>query len=447
LQLSDPQKNGDAWMLRFLRLLGALLTLVAAPAVGRPVEDVTPKKEAPEEAGQFMRRVEEPGRSMALEVAARTFVRSSPGAARIVLVGVSHIGERQMYEGLQELLDGHDVVLYESVKPAGTGGAGGADDAERVESSRAAMHFVAAVLAVHHDAKQRYPEGLDELAAFAAAADPRLAAWLADARTDAWGGAVAYRLEADGRRFVLTSLGSDRQPGGAGVSADLIVTSETGVEPLGLDAGEDNLQAELARALGLDFQLDAIDYDRPNFRSSDMAMDELVRALEARGVDFAPLSGSLTGSSLVGRLAVFALRVIRLLDDFFFERAIADASKVLLIDLFSDEAVLEQSMLQVGRGFMDVIIGERNQVVVDDVKAILANEPEVESIAILYGAAHMPDLARRLDEQLGYRPAGAKWFTAFRVNLAGSALSPQQLASLRNMIRQQLKQMRPPENR
>ncbi|MHC4612288.1 MAG: hypothetical protein ACYTAU_01750 [Planctomycetota bacterium] len=106
-------------------------------------------------------------------------------------------------------------------------------------------------------------------------------------------------------------------------------------------------------------------------------------------------------------------------------------------------------MVQFGEGFADVIIGERNQVVVDDVKAILAGEPEVESIAIFYGAAHMPDLARRLDEQLGYRPADAEWFTAFEVNLAASALSPQQLRSLRRMIRMQLRQlqqMRPPED-
>jgi hypothetical protein len=406
--------------LRRLRWLGALVALVGAPAMGRPVED------APAEAGPFMRAVDVPGRSMALEVAARTYVGPAPGSARIVLVAVSHVGERQLYEGLQDLLAGHDVVLYESVKPAGTGGARGADDAERVESTRAAMRFLAAVLAQHREVRQRYPAALDELAEFAAAADPRLAEWLAGARTDAWGGAVTYRLEAGGHGFVLTSLGGDGRPGGAGTAADLLVTSDTALEAVGLEGDGDNLQVELARALSLEFQLDAIDYARPNFRSSDMALDELERALEARGVDFAPISGSLTGSSLLGRAAVLILRLVRLLDDFFFEGAIADGAKAMLIEAFSDETLIEQSLLQVGRGFMDVIVGERNQVVVDDVKAILADEPEVGSIAILYGAAHMPDLARRLDEQLGYRPAGEEWFTAFRVNVSASALSPQQ---------------------
>ncbi|MHC4612287.1 MAG: type II secretion system protein GspG [Planctomycetota bacterium] len=258
-----------------LRLFGALLAIVAAPAVGRPVEDAPVKEEdRTEEPARFMRSVEEPGRSMALEIAARTFVGSSPGAPAIVLVGVSHIGERRLYSGLQDLLDGQDVVLYESVKPAGTGGAGGADDAERVESTREALRFLAAVLAVHRELKQEYPEGMDELAGFAAAIDPRLAEWVAGARTDAWGRAVAYRREGDGTHFVLTSLGGDRQPGGTGAGADLVVTSETGVEPLDLGGEERNRQSELARALGLEFRLDGVNHHR--FRTVQRRPDRLL---------------------------------------------------------------------------------------------------------------------------------------------------------------------------
>ena len=56
-------------MLKLLRLFGAALALVAGAALGRPVEDApVPAKEAPEEptgAAPFMRRIEEPGRSMA----------------------------------------------------------------------------------------------------------------------------------------------------------------------------------------------------------------------------------------------------------------------------------------------------------------------------------------------------------------------------------------------
>ncbi|MHC4710237.1 MAG: hypothetical protein ACYTA3_07405, partial [Planctomycetota bacterium] len=167
-------------MVRILRLFGAALALLAVPALGRPVEDAPVKEERPraQEPARFMRSVEKPGRLLALEIAARTFVSSAPGAPSIVLVGVSHVGEHKLYARLQSLLDGHDVVLYESVKPPGTGGAGGADDGERADSTRAALKFVAANLATYHESNQRYPESLDELAEFAAAIDPRLAEWL-----------------------------------------------------------------------------------------------------------------------------------------------------------------------------------------------------------------------------------------------------------------------------
>ena len=114
---------------------------------------------------------------------------------------------------------------------------------------------------------------------------------------------------------------------------------------------------------------------------------------------------------------------------------------MVLIEIFNDELLLEQSIAQLGPGFAEVIIGQRNQVVVDDVKTILADEPGVRSIAIFYGAAHMQDMAGRLEDQLGYRPADEQWYTAFKVDLADSALSERQLRMLRATIRQQIREM------
>jgi hypothetical protein len=347
-----------------------------------------------------------------------------------------------MYADLQELLDAQDVVLYESVTPPGTGGVpAGADDAERVAGTRAALRFLAAVLAVHWEQRGSYPESLDALAAFGSRLDPRIAQWVATAQVDGWGREVSYR-RAGGGGFVLESLGADGRPGGDGAAADLELTSEDDVGTLGLAGEEDNLQAELAKALGLRFQLDAIDYDRANFRGSDMAMDQLERALAERGIDFGEIGSSLAGTSLPARLAIMMLRLIRFADEFIFEGTIADGCKVVLIEMFNDDVMLEQAIAQMGPGFADVIIGQRNQVAVDDLKALLAEEPEVGSVAILYGAAHMPDLAERLADQLGYRPAGEQWYTAFKVDLADSALTERQLRTLRSMVRQQMGELK-----
>ncbi len=418
----------------------AAAAVFLCPMVGaRPVQKQPPP--APVKTLPYMRAADEPGRTIALEVATRTFVPAGGVKGPTVsLVGVAHIGERTLYSQLQDLLDKQDVVLYESVMPAGARGAGGDTDATRVASTQAVMRFTAGVLRLHHARDGRYPADLNELAAFAERRDARLGQWLQTAHTDAWGGVIRYVVDGGGLHFVLTSLGADRLPGGAGADADLKVTSDTPLAAGFLEADQDNLQAELAKALGLEFQLDSIDYDRPNFRCSDMSMDQLQRALEAEGLDMTPLEGSLAASSLPGRITVFILRIVRTLD-IFFDGMIADALKVMLIELFSDEAFLEQSLRQFGEGFARVLIEQRNQVVLDDLKVILENEQDVRSLAIFYGAAHMPDMAQRLMGQLGYRPEGEQWFTAFEVDLTETAMSPQQLQNLRLMMRRQLRLM------
>jgi len=385
-----------------------------------------------------MRAAEVPGRSVSLEVAARTFI----GAAgpKVTLVAVAHVAEKQLYRQLQDLLDTHDVVLYESVMPAGARGAGGRTQAERVASTEAVMRLTAGVIEIHRKEQGRYPADLASLMAFAGRHDPRLAHWLTAAATDAWDRPVSYSVDEDGRLYELRSLGADGRPGGDGPQADLEFTSETLPRP-GLQLVDgDNLQSELAGALGLEFQLDGIDYDRPHFRCSDMSMDQLERAMRAEGLDMGPLNGSLAGSSASGRIALFLLRLVRVFN-VFVDGVLADAGKVMLIELFSDPAILEQSFRQFGEGFERVLIDQRNQIVIDDLRAIVDREQDVESVAIFYGAAHMPDMARRIADQLGYRPADEQWFTAFEVDLDDSVMTPAQVQNLRTMIRRQLRMM------
>jgi len=427
----------------------ALAATLLTGAIGaRPLEDAAPAEpdrarplvKQAVQSGPYMRSVEDPGRTVALEVASRTFVPADGEGPMVVLVSVAHIAEHELYGQLQAVLDGHDVVLYESVMPAGARGAGGATDGQRATSTLAVMKFTAGALYHFREREQQYPADLSELAAFAGQRDPRLAQWLASAETDGWGRRIAYEVGEGGRVFVLTSLGADRAVGGTGADADIQVTSETAVDAQFQDDGQDNIQAELAKALGLAFQLDGIDYDRPHFRCSDMSMDQLQRAMQAEGLDMAPLEGSLGGSSLPGKIAVFFLRLMRTVD-IFFDGVIADGMKVMLIELFSDNAFMEQSFRQFGDGFERVLIDQRNQIVIDDLGVILERERDVRSVAIFYGAAHMPDMAERLADQLGYRPDAEQWFTAFEVDLDDSAMTPAQLQSLRRMIRQQLRMM------
>ena len=419
---------------------GALRQLVGSTIVGSAL---AAGAQAADEAA--IRVVEDPGNSVKLQIAVRTYQTPEATGPTVSLVGVSHIGARRFYRAVQKLLDEYAVVLYESVKPPGASGAGGENDAERVETTEATLRFVAEVLQLHHRTADRYPPDLKGLIAFAGERDPRLGHWLAGAVTDAWGRHLRYRLTDEGRRFVVASLGADGVPGGDGANRDLQVTADEAPTTWS-GAGEDNLQAELAKALGLEFQLDAIDYGKDHFRSSDMAMDELAEALGDQGVDFGPIGESLVGSSLPGKLVIYLLRVLRFVD-LILDGAIADTMKVVLIELLADEAVMEQGLAQFGPGLKTVLIDTRNQLVIDQLKRIVQEEPDVDSVGIFYGAAHMPDMAQRLREQLGYEPTGGvRWLTAFEVDLRHSAMTASQLKQIRGMIRRQLKSMAGPAN-
>lgn len=417
-----------------LGLVAAGLTIATATA--QETQPQIPKADDFSEG--YLRVVEEPGGLITLEVAARTFEPIDGIGPKISLVGVSHIGESELYTGLQALLNKHEVVLYESVMPVGGDGPKGSDDSLRHISTEKAMQFVAEAIARHHVVNGRYPTDKAELLEFARSKDPRLEDWLAKAAIDAWGKSLTYTSPEDQQTFSLVSLGADGKEGGEGSDADIKLDQTTLPEGIELQGDEDNLQANLAKALGLDYQLVAIDYGQENWRCSDMTIDQLDRALKEEGSDFAPLEGALAGTSWQGKLAGIALKIIQTLD-VWMEGAISDIIKIVLIDMFADETVIEQGLKQFGPGFEEVIVRQRNQVVIDDLLEMRDSEPEVKSIAVFYGAAHMSDMQERLYSQLGYKPVSQEWTTAIQVDLSKSVLPPSQVRYMRRSIKMQMK--------
>ena len=81
----------------------------------------------------------------------------------------------------------------------------------------------------------------------------------------------------------------------------------------------------------------------------------------------------------------------------------------------------------------------RNQVVIDDLKSIVEGEDEHESIAILYGAAHMRDMALRMSEQLDYESDEERWYRAIEIDLEKSAVTERDLRQMRMMMKQMMR--------
>jgi pheromone shutdown protein TraB len=87
---------------------------------------------------------------------------------------------------------------------------------------------------------------------------------------------------------------------------------------------------------------------------------------------------------------------------------------------------------------MGVIVEDRNAVVLDDLKRVIASEPGVKSVAIIYGAGHLPTMQKALVKDLGYTPVGDTWRTAMTVDTKEAGITTQQLKAIRDMINRSL---------
>lgn len=422
----------------------ATTTRPAAPPATPASAPAAAKPSAP-----YLRVVEEKNKSVELQIATRTFAPAAGAKGpKVALVGVAHIGDKSFYDGVQKLLEGYDVVLFESVKPPGTGGAGGDTPKRRIDSTKAAMQFIGSMIETERAKAAAYPKDAEALIEFARQADPRLERFVRTALVDAWGHQLVYEFKADqtGQAggiggYALTSLGADGASGGEGENADIAIADLKAPEALALSK-DDGLQTQLADALGLKFQLTALDYGLPNWRCSDMAVDEVQRRLEAKGLDFDLIGGTLAGSSLPAKLVKVMLGLMKFADSFL-EGAIADTFKVVMIEMLGDPTLIDQSLDQLGQGFGEVIVKDRNQVPLDDLRAIVAAEPKIKSVAILYGAAHMDSMEASLQSQLGYEPSGEpQWLSAIRVDLTQSKVRQQDLNQIRAMMKQMTAQMK-----
>lgn len=207
---------------------------------------------------------------------------------------------------------------------------------------------------------------------------------------------------------------------------------------------DSSLQAAMASALGLVFQLDAIDYDRTNFHNCDLSVEQL-RALLARqpapagssgaGASFNSLLQVMQGGTLLDSLVHLGLSFIGA------NPQLQGLAKLALIDCIcaiqGDPSRL-QDLPPDMKQLLNVLLQQRNQNVLTRLRAELRRLRPRQSVAVFYGTGHMPDLERRLRSEFHYQPAGEHWFTAFAVDLARAGITPQQREFVDRLIKTQL---------
>jgi hypothetical protein len=213
-----------------------------------------------------------------------------------------------------------------------------------------------------------------------------------------------------------------------------------------------SMQSELAKSLGLVFQLEAIDYERTNFLNSDLSVLQIQRlmlgdpdAQPARAGEkgradptLQTLLQIMDGSSFLGALMKGFVHLIGS------SPQLQAAAKLVLIETLGriKGDMAEMRGLPAGlRHLMQVLIEARNQSVIEDLKTEIKAVPRSGSISVFYGSGHMENMEKHITTELHYRPDGEVWLPAFSVDLQKTGMSNGDLQMIRNLVKWQLETM------
>lgn len=196
----------------------------------------------------------------------------------------------------------------------------------------------------------------------------------------------------------------------------------------GTPTGGENKGAykRLADSLGLVVQNSGIDYGRKSFRRCDFSLEEMVALLDreiaqggAKGTaaadakkEFVGIKSMLGGESLLTNLVIGLVSTSPLLRE-----------HVLLMTVSSGLGNSEEK--QLSPRLKQLILQDRNQHVAGELRKLLSSGRTHRRISIFFGAAHLPDLERRL-RTMGYSPVGGPTWNSAITSHPYSAGIPQE---------------------
>ena len=174
------------------------------------------------------------------------------------------------------------------------------------------------------------------------------------------------------------------------------------------------LQQMMKLVLGLDHQVEQIDYTKKNFVHADMSPEQMAEAIKNRGDNALTLTLS---------IAADLLRQQNLLENKKKDNAHPEADIDPLSLLLDPDGgmKIKRAMAQqlaemaddggLGKTLGTILIADRNQAALKVFQKELASGKK--KIGIFYGAAHMPDFEKRLREDFGLKRQGETWLTAW----------------------------------
>ncbi len=172
-----------------------------------------------------------------------------------------------------------------------------------------------------------------------------------------------------------------------------------------------NTQIMMKNMLQLSFQLDQIDYGASNFVHADLTPTELSQSMDERGESLYVYFWRLFYASIDEYAKdPLGLNDIRMLS----AMLSADSDNTFKILLAYEMTNLDTLQEILGEDADSAVIGARNQRAVDVLKRQL--DGGAKRVAIFFGVAHMPDMERRLVDQLDLIYLDTRWLDAWRLD-------------------------------
>lgn len=377
--------------MRPLQLVILLPTCALLAADVRAREAPVPSAPAPPDYIRYLPSSDGDGPDR-LQTAVTRFRR---GGVLVDLVGVAHLADAGYFEQLNERLAAYDLVLYEMM--------GGPYETREERMARAGPDRPDSADGSNGNREEKPP-------AFGAT------------------GTASPGDQASGRSAPTGELSPD---------SPLSALSGGNANPL---AALGDLQAMAKKILGLEFQLDAIDYGAPNFVHADLDWEQFEELADGQQEDFASLlaramelleSGALpglpSGEAALEQLLQTMLLAVTTGNSAELKRTVAPV-------LGEAEGFIAELEAEGGT----IVIGERNRHVVEQLEKALAGDgvgvaggrsAPPRSVAIFYGAGHMPDLEERLLAR-GFAKEDSGWLDAWTIEDSAPGAEGESPASL-----------------
>ena len=196
------------------------------------------------------------------------------------------------------------------------------------------------------------------------------------------------------------------------------------VEGAPVDAGPSEaggirqIQGMASSMLGLSFQLDSIDYERPHFVHADVDWELYQELMDAKNQSFSTMLTRAMSLSEQGKLPGVPTEesgLQAMMNTVLTAVTTGDSSglKRVLAPMLGDA---EAMIASIEGDDGTVLVTERNKVVMEKLKNVLAKGGA--SHAIFYGSGHMPDLEERLLDA-GFQKTDTIWLDAWNIPAPG----------------------------